>query len=230
MLLTACGGGTGVDTTPPVITLEGDSSISIKEGSTFSDPGATALDDTDGVVAVAVSGSVDVNVVDSYILVYSAIDTAGNREEVQRTVTVTALTDEEKIKRLEDSGEIPGNLDRTGNMSGIDADNNGVRDDIDQYISTHYDAGKKRAAATQLARNLQNILLSNKSDLVNLKKLNRENMRALKCIHMNNFSKSPLITIESLTTNTKSRLVEYLKYAKALDGTVSSVPQGDTCE
>lgn len=37
-------------------------------------------------------------------------------------------------------------------------------------------------------------------------------------------------TIESLTTNTKERLLAYLNYNSARSGSVSSYPEGDTCE
>ena len=36
--------------------------------------------------------------------------------------------------------------------------------------------------------------------------------------------------LEGVTTNTKARLLAYLAYNKALDGTSSSLPVGDTCE
>src|ERR1035437_4672969 len=59
------------DQTPPVITLNGSSSIFSELGQAFVDPGATANDACAGVVAVAVSGSVNTNAVGTNTLTYT---------------------------------------------------------------------------------------------------------------------------------------------------------------
>ena len=49
----------------------------------------------------------------------------------------------------------------------------------------------------------------------------------------NNNSKHPALVsqeIEDLTTNTKQRLKAYHSFNKALDGTMWSMPEGNTCE
>ena len=78
-----------VDTTPPVITLLGDAAIQITTDQTFNDPGATATDDTDGTIDVAVSGDVG-SEPGVYTLTYTAADSAGNSSEVTRSVTVVS--------------------------------------------------------------------------------------------------------------------------------------------
>jgi len=50
---------TGADTTNPVITLTGSSTINLTVGETFTDPGATATDAVDGNITSSISGSVD---------------------------------------------------------------------------------------------------------------------------------------------------------------------------
>ena len=92
VLITACGGG-GADTTAPVITLNGAATMSVAQGATFTDPGATAVDAVDGNVAVSVSGSVDTATIGSYTLTYAATDAAGNAATKTRKVTVTAVAD-----------------------------------------------------------------------------------------------------------------------------------------
>ena len=42
-----------VDTTPPTITLNGDATVSLVVGGSFTDPGATATDSVDGAVSVS---------------------------------------------------------------------------------------------------------------------------------------------------------------------------------
>ncbi len=86
------GGATpGADTTPPVITLNGDSTMNLNVGETYSEQGATATDDVDTSVAVIISGTVDTNTAGTYTIHYNATDTAGNHAiEVTRTVNVNA--------------------------------------------------------------------------------------------------------------------------------------------
>ena len=89
LLLTACGGGSDKkDTTAPVITLNGEAQMNQYLGNTFTDPGATAVDDFDGSVTVTVTGAVDSSQTGEYSLTYSATDKAGNQASVVRTVIV----------------------------------------------------------------------------------------------------------------------------------------------
>ena len=84
-----------VDTTVPVITLLGDNPMTIEVGSTFTDPGATALDAGDGDLtsSIVVTGSVDTSTIGTYTLIYNVSDTSGNAADpVTRTVNVVDTT------------------------------------------------------------------------------------------------------------------------------------------
>jgi len=84
-----------VDTTPPVITLVGSSTINLTVGDSFTDPGATATDDVDGDLtsSISITGTVDTSTVGTYTLTYSVADAAGNDVTVvQRTVIVSAAS------------------------------------------------------------------------------------------------------------------------------------------
>lgn len=96
LLLTACGGSssepapttpTPADTVAPVIQLNGLQNLNHEQGTTFSDPGATATDDVDGNVSVTTTGEVGTDA-GTYTLNYSATDAAGNTASVSRTVVV----------------------------------------------------------------------------------------------------------------------------------------------
>ena len=79
------------DTTAPVISLTGSSTINLTVGDTFTDPGATATDDGDGNItsSISISGSVNTSTAGTYTLSYNVSDAAGNAAtEVQRTVIV----------------------------------------------------------------------------------------------------------------------------------------------
>ena len=93
--LNACGGGGNngggngtADTTPPVITLSGESEISINVGATYVDQGATANDNIDGNVAIVTDNSVNTELVGQYTVTYSATDASGNNAVATRTVNV----------------------------------------------------------------------------------------------------------------------------------------------
>ena len=95
-LLTACGGGSDspssisnvTDTIAPVTTLKGNNEITVEFGEVYTDEGATAIDNVDGNVTVAVIGEVDTSSVGSYNLTFTAIDTSGNSSSVIRTINV----------------------------------------------------------------------------------------------------------------------------------------------
>ena len=78
------------DTTPPVITLNGSSTLQLNVGDTWADPGATATDNIDGDLtsSITVSGTVDTSTVGTYTLVYNVADAASNTASVTRTVVV----------------------------------------------------------------------------------------------------------------------------------------------
>lgn len=86
----------GEDTTPPTITLRGDAVVEVQLNANFIDPGADAVDDTDGDITnqIVVTGSVDTTQEGSYTLHYNVQDAAGNpAQEVTRTVNVGAAPD-----------------------------------------------------------------------------------------------------------------------------------------
>jgi len=82
-----------IDTTPPVITLNGSNTMSIEVGTTYVEAGASAYDETDGTLSVAITGSVDTTTAGSYTLIYSTVDSSGNEAKVSRTVTVYSPAD-----------------------------------------------------------------------------------------------------------------------------------------
>ena len=78
------------DTTAPVITILGNNPVSINEGTTYTDAGATALDNLDGSLTseITVSENVDADNAGTYFVIYSVSDEAGNTATATRTVYV----------------------------------------------------------------------------------------------------------------------------------------------
>jgi len=84
-----------VDTTndAPVITLVGSDTVSLTVGTTYTDAGATALDDIDGDITadIVTVNPVDEDVVGVYTITYNVSDSSGNAAtQVTRTVNVIA--------------------------------------------------------------------------------------------------------------------------------------------
>ena len=84
-----------VDTTVPVITLLGDTTVTIEVGATYTDSGATAADNYDGDLtsSIAIVNNVDTSTVGTYTVTYNVSDTTGNAAvSVTRTVNVVDTT------------------------------------------------------------------------------------------------------------------------------------------
>jgi hypothetical protein len=79
---------TVVDTTPPLVTLNGAARLTVECHTGFIDPGATATDACAGPLPVITRGAVNANVPDTYTLRYVATDPSGNSATNVRVVTV----------------------------------------------------------------------------------------------------------------------------------------------
>ena len=80
---------TVLDPDVPVVTLNGVANITIPLNDTYTEEGATALDASDGVISVSITGTVDTSTAGTYTVTYSATDSSGNVGTKTRTVTVT---------------------------------------------------------------------------------------------------------------------------------------------
>lgn len=81
-----------VDTTGPVVSLNGADPMTVECHTSFTDPGASASDACEGPVAVSASGSVDPNTVGTYVITYTASDSGGRTTTKTRTVNVVDTT------------------------------------------------------------------------------------------------------------------------------------------
>jgi len=78
------------DRVPPVLTLNGSDKVIVEVFGTFVDDGATAVDNKDGNLTnvIVVQGSVNTNVLGTYILKYIVKDESGNESTKDRIVIV----------------------------------------------------------------------------------------------------------------------------------------------
>ena len=81
-----------LDTTPPVITLNGDSLITLEHNMPYEEQGATATDNVDGTITVSTAGDIDTALLGDFTITYSATDSSGNQAVAYRTVKVIDVT------------------------------------------------------------------------------------------------------------------------------------------
>lgn len=139
-----------------------------------------------------------------------------------------------QIKALEASGALT-KLDRSISIKGPDQDLNGIRDDIDAWIAVLPITETQKKAATQAASGLQNTLLVDTTDKAAMDASGNETMASSNCIadaFMPNYNEGFKLRakIEAITANTKERTYQYIKYNRAVSGSVTSLPNGNTCK
>ena len=114
-----------------------------------------------------------------------------------------------------------------------------MRDDVEAYITQKYPQADQRAAVMQDAAALQASLLVDPTNTAAVKAASLRASRALKCLFLrfgaggsSGLANPSAVARDtfSITTNTKLRLMAFFAYDKALDGSVISQPQGNTCE
>jgi uncharacterized repeat protein (TIGR02543 family) len=80
------------DLTPPVISITGSASITLTEGDTYADAGATATDDVSGDLtsSIVTTNPVDTSSPGTYTVTYTVTDAASNTTSIGRIVNVNA--------------------------------------------------------------------------------------------------------------------------------------------
>ncbi|XID90250.1 Ig-like domain-containing protein [Paenibacillaceae bacterium WGS1546] len=139
-----------IDTTAPIISLNGDASVRIVVGTTYTDAGASASDAVQGDVTgdIVVHNPVDSNVVGTYIVTYNVSDHAGNAaDEVQRTVTVippavTVTGSTGGARRITVSDAIPGSLLTLYDRQHAQVGNQGTTDDEGTFVFSSVPIGR----------------------------------------------------------------------------------------
>jgi hypothetical protein len=149
------------DSTIPVITLVGDAIVSLELGTSYTDAGATASDNTDGDITgnITTVNPVDINTAGTYTLTYNVSDAAGNAAaQVTRVVTVTPLPAYNYLGAYTANGtplylETPGDVLSTEAQETISnslPDGYPVSDYNPQYISSGYDTDIQIDASTDV--------------------------------------------------------------------------------
>ncbi len=124
-----------IDNTAPVITLIGSSTITLNVGDTFSDPGATAVDDVDGDISekIVVGGdTINTGTTSTSTIIYSVSDAAGNIASTTRLVVVVAVETNDNTTEddeINDGATDDDATDDSANDTGTTTDDSVTNDD-----------------------------------------------------------------------------------------------------
>ena len=102
ILIVACNSDDNNDVIAPIVTLIGESSITVSQYSTYVDAGATASDDVDGDLTanIETTSDVDTNTIGTYTVTHSVSNALGNVGSASRQVNVGVPTPIDKINVL----------------------------------------------------------------------------------------------------------------------------------
>jgi hypothetical protein len=133
-------------------------------------------------------------------------------------------------------GLVPPGMGQFSELVGLDADNDGIRDDVANFIESNYSRNTEVAAARQYARAIQAAVNAGAQQPQKVRLISLQISRAVNCVYVSfasDGSKAPaslvIEQVRSLTTNTKERLDSYLAFAKNQDDTAHELPRGATC-
>ena len=144
----------------------------------------------------------------------------------------TGLKFGEVWRELEESGAIPA-LDRSATIQGDDANNDGVRDDIEEYIESLPDTATKKSALKQLHKALLSAMKAASSDSAVVRNdAAKKILDAVNCLHYtypDDYS-SQIKNIQKITINTPLRFDAYIEYNEKIDVVDYNTLEGNTCE
>lgn len=124
-------------------------------------------------------------------------------------------------------------LDRTTSVAGTDANNNGVRDDVDRYIDTKSDNPVQKLSLRMTSKAMSAAMTSNPSDTSAINNATNKLNMAVACIWKNypsDIADTMVLEMRKVTVNTKERYDAYMKYSGLVSGTVIKLPKETICE
>ena len=81
-----------IDTINPVITLNGNSELTLKKDTIYNELGATLTDNSGEVLTLLITNQPNMNVIGSYTVLYTATDSNNNTRQIGRLINVIAKT------------------------------------------------------------------------------------------------------------------------------------------
>jgi len=144
----------------------------------------------------------------------------------------TPYSFKEAFSKLEASGQLPV-LDRSDSIAGLDANANGVRDDMERYIDSKPNSQPQKNSLKSLHRAFNKAMTVDTKDRNALREVANSINLSVICIHQTYplEEASPAgREIEKLTVNTRGRYDAYMKFNSAMNGTVMKDVKGVKCD
>ena len=149
--------------------------------------------------------------------------------------TQPTLTLAQKVAQMEESGELP-KLERGDSLTGIDTNNNGIRDDIEAKKKKKYPQPEIQTAMLNSAAAYQKTLTADFTNKNLVRALAISSFRADSCIDEivsnNNTDVDPIRLskeIRAITTNTKKRMLASIDFGDSISGMVFSFERDGNC-
>ncbi len=197
------------DNTAPVITVNG-GDVTIEKFVTYSDAGATALDDKDGSINVVVTDDIDINTLGTYTVTYTAVDSANNKATATRKVTVTYQTFSINIGS---ASHIHTNCLGSATKSGKDINENGILDDSEIILPLTNVIYTEGTPVTRVDLNAMidniNVKDVNTCEIINMSRLFKDKT---------NFNDD----ISGWNVGSVTNMIEMFQNASAFDGDIGS--------
>lgn len=124
-------------------------------------------------------------------------------------------------------------LDRSDSIAGPDANEDGVRDDVEAYIAGLEDSDEQKSALRQMSRALQAAMTADPADDASLREATRKMNDAVACIwdrYSAEYANHAVSEVQKVMVNTRERFDAYGNYNSAVSGTVVSLPKEVRCE
>ena len=140
------------------------------------------------------------------------------------------------LKEVRQSGFLK-NEDKTKTIKGIDANQNGVRDDIEQYLKLKYAKHPEYLDVyMRYAKSIQHQLILNSSDREAYRQAHHQTILEMACAFRVNQKIAPTkmygetMLIYAVSVNTKQRKNEIHRISSMLSGMVFSSPSKEHCK
>jgi hypothetical protein len=136
-----------------------------------------------------------------------------------------------ELSALRASGELP-TLDTTTSVAGTDANQNGIRDDIDALIAARADSVTQKAALSQYAKALQEALLASGGEASTAAAASSAIGLSVACIwsvYAPTTAHEMVRDLQHYTANTIPRIKAYDRFNFRMSGSVLTLPTGAVC-
>lgn len=155
------------------------------------------------------------------------------------TEPIPAKTSLESVPMILDPSRVPPEPDAAVNnatVSGIDSNNNGIRDDVERWIAQTYpNSARMRAAVAQVAKSLQDyIITSSTMTRDSAYQAALKGGDAVSCLvdsrAATNSTSGRIKEIMAIQMNTRARTLSYYAFQDALGSRLFKSADGDKCD